>query len=194
MRRRLRSTELVPAMPSLTSMRARDASPKENEALDPPSKTRHKQEMHALQDLGEALVALDAQRLASLDLPERLADAIKLARTVTRHEARRRQLQYIGRLMRDVDAEPLRAALLQWSQGSKRERARFALLERWRDRVLQEADGVQAFVDAYPLAHRDVLAQLVTEARDERARGGPPHKSRALFRELKRIIDHAPED
>jgi len=93
-------------------MRARDASPKENEALEPPSKTRRKQEMHALQDLGEALVALDPQRLASLDLPERLTDAIKLARTVTRHEARRRQLQYIGRLMRDVDAEP-RALLLR---------------------------------------------------------------------------------
>jgi ribosome-associated protein len=173
-------------------MRARDASPKENDVLEPPSKTRRKQEMHELQDLGEALVALDAQRLASLDLPERLADAIKLARTVTRHEARRRQLQYIGRLMRDVDAEPLRAALLQWSQGSKRERTRFALLERWRDRVLQDAGGVQAFVDAYPLAQPDLLARLAAAARDERARGGPPHKSRALFRELKRVIDQTP--
>ena len=37
-----------------------------NEAADslPPSKTRRKAEMHALQDLGEALIALDPKRLA----------------------------------------------------------------------------------------------------------------------------------
>jgi len=172
-----------------TTMRSRDAAPaKEDDAQKPASKTRRKQEMHALQDLGEELVALDPQRLSALELPEQLADAIRLARTVTRHEARRRQLQYIGRLMRDVDAEPLRAKLLQWSQGSRRERERFALLERWRDRLLQEPDAVQAFVDAYPLAQSAGLARLVDETRDERARGGAPHKSRALFRELKRII------
>ena len=32
--------------------------------------------MHALQDLGEALVALDPKRLAELPIPERLADAV----------------------------------------------------------------------------------------------------------------------
>ena len=148
--------------------------------------------MHALQDLGEELVALDADKLASLDLPEGLVDAIASARTITRHEARRRQLQYIGRLMRDVDPEPLRAALAKWVHGSAQERARFTLLERWRDRLLGESDGVHAFIEAYPHAHVDDLAQLVVDAREERARGGPPHKSRALFRLLKRMIDDAP--
>ncbi|MDH4181880.1 MAG: DUF615 domain-containing protein, partial [Betaproteobacteria bacterium] len=77
----------------------------------PLSKTRRKQAMHDLQDLGEALVALDPKALAKLDLPERLADAVAQARGITRHEARRRQLQYVGRLMRDVDPAPIRAAL-----------------------------------------------------------------------------------
>ena len=147
--------------------------------------------MHALQDLGEALVALDADKLASLDLPEKLADAIRSARTITRHEAKRRQLQYIGRLMRDIDPEPLRAAVARWTQGSVEERAHFALLERWRDRVLREPEGVQAFVAAYPNADAEDVARLVGEAQEERARGGPPHKSRALFRLLKRAIDDA---
>src|SRR6476661_8880938 len=80
----------------------------------PPSKTRRKHEMHALQDLGEELVSLDPARLRSLDLPERLQDAVLLARTITRHEARRRQMQFIGRLMRDVDPAPLEAALKRW--------------------------------------------------------------------------------
>jgi ribosome-associated protein len=97
-------------------------------------------------------------------------------------------MQYIGRLMRDVDPEPLRIALATWARGSQADRARFALVERWRDRVLQEPDGVNAFADAYPDAPRDMLASLATAARDERARGAPPHKSRELFRTLKRII------
>jgi ribosome-associated protein len=147
--------------------------------------------MHELQDLGVALVALDAKRLATLDLPETLVDAITLARTITRHEARRRQLQFIGRLMRDIDPAPLRAALAAWAEGPERERARFVLLERWRDRVLDDAGGLEAFVDAYPAAPRDSLAALVADVRAERAKGAPPRKSRALFRELKRIVDHA---
>ncbi len=74
--------------------------------------------MHELQDLGEALVALDPVRVAALDLPERLVDAIGQARTITKHEARRRQLQFIGRLMRDVDAQPIKEALARWRRGA----------------------------------------------------------------------------
>ena len=38
--------------------------------------------MHALQDVGEALVALDHKRLMELDLPERLVDAVVMARGI----------------------------------------------------------------------------------------------------------------
>jgi len=164
--------------------------PSASETLPPaPSKTRRKHEMQALQDLGAELCALDSGRLASLDLPERLVDAIVLARSITRHEAKRRQMQYIGRLMRDVDAGPLRDALAAWAQGPRHDREAFARLERWRDRLLAEPDGVQAFVGAYPSTDAAELTRLVSDARAERARGAPPHKSRALFRELKRLID-----
>ena len=76
-----------------------------------PSKSQRKKEVHALQDLGVELVALSDERLAALELPERLRDAVMEARRITAREARRRQLQYIGKLMRKVDAEPIRAAL-----------------------------------------------------------------------------------
>jgi ribosome-associated protein len=101
-------------------------------------------------------------------------------------------MQYIGRLMRDVDPEPLHAALAAWARGSQAERAQFALVESWRDRMLQESDGINAFADAYPGAPRESLASLAAAARDERARGAPPHKSRELFRALKRIIEGTP--
>lgn len=162
--------------------------PCHDDLREAPSKTRRKHEMRELQDLGVALVALDRKRLATLDLPEILVDAIALARTITKHEARRRQMQFIGRLMRDIDPAPLRAALTAWAEGPRLERARFSLLERWRDRVLDEAGGLDAFIDAYPVESRDALAALVAGVRAERANGAPPRKSRALFRELKRIV------
>jgi ribosome-associated protein len=101
-------------------------------------------------------------------------------------------MQFIGRLMRDVDPEPLRNALAAWAQGPEQERARFAAVERWRDRLIDDPDGLQAFVEAHPSASPAALAALLEGLRAERARGAPPHKSRALFRELKRIIDDAP--
>lgn len=147
-----------------------------------PSKTRRKKDMKALQDLGAELVGLEPSRLAALELPELLAEAIAQARTITKHEARRRQLQFVGRLMRTVDPEPIRAALERGHALSREERVRFAAAERWRDRLLDDELAVDAFANAYPGADRSALAVLAREARAERASGRPPHKTRALFR------------
>jgi ribosome-associated protein len=72
-----------------------------------PSKTRKKQAMHELQALGAALAALPDTSLASIALPDSLAQAITEMRRITSREGKRRQLQYIGRLMRDVDPDPI---------------------------------------------------------------------------------------
>lgn len=78
-----------------------------------PSKTQRKRDMHELQALGERLVELDDHEIDRLPLDERLADAVRDARTIRSREGRRRQLQFIGRLMREVDADALRAALAE---------------------------------------------------------------------------------
>ena len=171
---------------------AADVDDPAGDAAAPPSKTRRKHEMHALQDLGEQLVSLDPARLRTLDLPERLHDAVLLARTITRHEARRRQMQYIGRLMRDVDPAPLATALKRWSEGPAEEKARFAALERWRTRLLDDATGLADFVAEHPSADRAELADLVHAARAERTTGGPPHRQRALFRAIRKAAPPAP--
>jgi ribosome-associated protein len=145
--------------------------------------------MHDLQDLGEALIALDAKAVAKLALPERLADAIAQARGITKHEARRRQLQYVGRLMREVDPAPIRAALDSLEGLDHSERAHFAAAERWRDRLLAEADAPDAFVALHPAVDRAELVALVADARAERAAGRPPHRFRALFRLVARTVE-----
>jgi ribosome-associated protein len=162
----------------------------ESETLsETPSKTRRKHAMHALQALGEELVALDPKRLAQLELPERLVDAIGVARGVHAHEGRRRQLQYVGKLMRTIDAEPIQAALARWSSGVPPDQALFAAAERWRDLVLADDSALDRFVAEHPHADRAALASLVREARIERTRAGPPHRYRELFRTLKTAID-----
>lgn len=166
---------------------ARNDLPTDGEAAGArPSKTRLKHEMEALQELGETLVSLDAARLRSLDLPERLVDAVVLARGITKHEARRRQMQYLGRLMRDVDPAPIRAALERWETVPREEKARFAALEGWRDRILADAAALDAFVAEHPDADRASLARLADAARNERSRGEPPRAFRELFRAMRR--------
>ncbi len=140
--------------------------------------------MHALQDLGEALVALDGKRLAELDLPERLSDAIQQARSIRAHEGRRRQIQYIGKLMRDIDAEPIRQTLERWASGAPDDNARYAAAEVWRERVLADDAAITEFIAAFPRADGPALGALVRDARIERTRNGPPHRYRALFRTL----------
>lgn len=157
-----------------------------------PSKTQRKHEMHALQDLGEALIALDPQRLAVLDLPDRLVDAIAEARSIRAHEGRRRQIQFIGKLMRTVDPVPVRAAIELWTSGSDAERVLFAQLERWRERVLADDTGLDALLLERPHADRLTLAALIRDARIERERGGPPHRYRELFRVLKTVLGTPP--
>ncbi len=77
----------------------------------PPSKSARKREAHALQKLGEELIAMREADLARLPLPENLKDAIDEARRLTSRAALARQRQYVGKLMREVDVEPVRAAL-----------------------------------------------------------------------------------
>jgi len=162
------------------------------------SKTRRKKNMHALQDLGEKLVALTPAQLASLELPERLADAIEQAKRVAGFEARRRQMQYIGRLMREVDAAPIAERVAAQQMSRQRENARHKDAERWRDRLLADESALTELTRSYPSLDTQQLRTLIRNVRKEQAQGRPPHAARALFRTLRTLIDstaqNAPSD
>ncbi len=144
--------------------------------------------MDALQSLGQELLGVGSARLAELDLPERLVDALDAARRITRHEARRRQLQFIGRLMREVDPAPIRARLAQWAGAPNAEKARVHAVERWRERLLAEAGALDSLCVERPDADRDRLAALIANTHAERAHGGPPRAYRDLYRSLNRLF------
>jgi len=157
----------------------------------PPSKTQRKAAMHALQDLGEALIALDSKRLAEIAteaaLPDRLVDAIRAARSITAWGGRKRQLQYVGKLMRDVDPAPIRRRLELWAHGHAVDSARQHALEEWRDRLIAEPAALDLLAAQKPRLDRPRFRALIAKARDEQERGQPPHAFRELFRELKAL-------
>ncbi len=168
-----------------TDEQSPESDPRQGEV----SKTRRKAEMHALQELGEALVALDPRRLAEIDLPERLADAIAAARAIRAHEGRRRQIQYIGKLMRDIDPVPVREAIDRFAAGVPSDRAEFAAAERWRDEILRDDAAIARFAAEHPKADAANLATLARDARVERTRGSPPHRFRELFRRIREAVN-----
>jgi ribosome-associated protein len=150
-----------------------------------PSKTRKKQEMHELQALGAALVALPDGSLASISLPEALAQAIAETRRIRSREGKRRQLQYIGRLMRDLDPEPIRAELDRIEGRSAAEAARHRRLEQLRSRLLEDDEALTEFAREHPAADLQALRALIRNARREQLEGRPPRAFRELFRLLR---------
>ncbi len=111
-----------------------------------PSKSERKRANAERQHLGEQLIGLQDELLASLSLDERLFDAIHDARRMKSHEAQRRQRQFIGKLMRNVDPEPIKTLLARLKTDDRRQKRVFADAEQWRDRLVNQGQqALQAF-------------------------------------------------
>jgi len=149
------------------------------------SKTRRKQEMHALQALGVALVELSGSQLEAMALPPDLGAAVRAAKRITSHEGRRRQLQYIGRLMREVDPEPIRRQLDAIVGHSAAEAARHRRLEALRARLIDDDAALTDYVATHAGADLQALRTLIRNARREQKEGRAPRAYRELFRLLK---------
>jgi ribosome-associated protein len=156
-----------------------------------PSKTQRKRRVAALQDLGGELAALNDERLATIELPERLRNAITEARRFKTFEARRRQMQYIGKLMRGVDPEPIRAALEVWRARSRSRTAALKRVEAWRERLLADPGALAALLAEHPTADAQRLRALIRNALHERAAGKPPRSFRVLYQALRTLLDEA---
>lgn len=172
-------------------MRDLEQAPEEDEEIQPVSKTKRKEAMLALQDLGEELVKLPASKLDKLDLPDELRRAVEDCRRFTKHGAIRRQLQYIGRLMRGVDEAPIARQLAAWRGESDEEKALLHRIERWRDRLIENDEALTLFLNEYPQADATQFRQLIRNARHEAANNKPPKSSRAIFKLVREVAESA---
>lgn len=172
-------------------MRDSEQLPEEGEDIQPLSKTKRKEAMHALQDIGKELVKLPANKLEKLDLPDDLRRAVEDCRRFTKHEAIRRQLQYIGKLMRSVDEEPIARQLAAWKGETDEEKAQLHRIERWRDRLIEDDEVLTLFLNEHPQVDATQLRQLIRNARHEAASNKPPKSSRAIFRLVREVYETA---
>lgn len=161
---------------------------------EPPSKTRRKQQMHALQALGKRLVEMPASQLERVPMPEELAQAVHEARRIKSHEGLRRQLQYIGKIMRSIDASAIEQAL---AVNEERHQGAIHLMhraERWRDGLIDGSLSLTDFINGHPDAARLGLPALVAQARREKAAGKPPRQQRQLYRLLHETMVQAMDE
>jgi ribosome-associated protein len=176
-----RKTRIQPIEP------AADSEVDEN-GYDRPSKSQLKREMHALQELGEALIALPKDALKRMPMPEKLDDAVREARRITDHEGKRRQVQYVGRVMRSLhedETAALRTALDSYNGINKAETARLHWIERAREKLLADDAALTEFIRQHPAADPQEGRTLIRNARKEAQQSKPPRYFRELFQWIK---------
>lgn len=157
-----------------------------DEQEERPSKSQLKREMHALQALGETLIAMKPAERARFPLSDDMLRAIEETSRIRSHEGRRRHMQYVGKLIRKEDLTAIQGVFDAIEQEKEQRDHAFHRLEKWRDRMVDEGDeGVDLFMADYPNADRQALRQLVRNARKEREQGKPPTSSRKLFKHLR---------
>ena len=161
--------------------------------IAPPTKTELKRQAHAVQDLANRLVDAPADVVDGLGLPDKLADAVELARRIPGGGALVRQRQFVAKLLRGLDPAPIRAVLDARDDAARLDAARFRRAERWRDRLVQGgADELAEFVAEFP-AGREALPGLVAAAVAERRGGKSTAAARELFRRIRDLLESTPD-
>jgi ribosome-associated protein len=153
---------------------------------DLPSRSQLKRDSQELRDLGEQLVLMANSHLEKIKLDSSLLAAIKEARRLKNLDAKRRQIQYIGKLMRNIDLTEIRYSIDKLNHQSQTFRQHFAMLEQWRDRLIDEGNSaVEEFLIDYPNADRQKIRNLSRQASREKT-GSAKTK---LFKYLKELAD-----
>lgn len=155
----------------------------------PPTKGELKRQAQDVQELADRLVAAPEALVGGLELPEKLADALALARRITAHGAALRQRQFVAKLMRGVDPEPIRLALDAEANAARQNAARFRRAERWRDRLVQDGPAALAeFQAEFPGADVALSERLVAAVIQERRNGHAAGAGKKLFRFVQDVL------
>jgi ribosome-associated protein len=168
----------------------------ENDDAERPSKTALKKQAHEQQALGEALAALPDARLAAIEMPEALRDALHEYQRTRSHEGRRRQRQHIGKLMRQADVEPLQQAVAEAQLGRAHDALALHRAEHWRVELVADDEALTRWLAAYPDTDAQRLRTLIRNARKDAAL--PPEQRhgrawRELFQFLKPVLGQIDE-
>ena len=162
---------------------------RETDGVDKISKTKRKQQMLELQDLGEELVALSKDALKKTPMSDELREAIKEYQRIPTHGAHRRQLRFIGKIMRSEDTAPIIEKLKQLKGSSTAATALLHRIERYRNEMIAKDEAITQFLSGFPNVDAQPLRALVRNARKEAEQSKPPKAYRELFQLIKSALE-----
>jgi ribosome-associated protein len=135
-----------------------------------------------------AVAELSDARLAAIEMPDALREAIEMFRRTRSHEGRRRQMQYVGKLMRSADEAALREAVAAATLGSARETLALHEAERWRAELVADDGALDRWLQAHPDTETQQLRSLVRAARRDANGLAPEARQPKSWRELFQFI------
>jgi ribosome-associated protein len=154
-----------------------------------PNKSQIKRDIAELHKLVDNLIHLSSNQLKELELAENLYEAIIAAAAMPLKGARKRQLKFITGQLRKIEVEPLLEKLACIENKSAHATREHHMLERWRDRFLQEGDAaLSEFLRNYPTADSQQLRLLIRNAKKEIKAEKPPKSSRQIYQYLKNFL------
>ena len=156
------------------------------------SKTKRKHKCDNLLELGEKMITLNKEDLDDIHMDDELRRAIEEAQRIKSHGALKRQRHYIGKLIRNLDDETLEPQLNRVLHKRDSFSAEFKRMEKWRDNILENGDqGINAFLEQYPMADRHHLRQLVRNVNKEKENNKPPATYRQIFKYIREVAEQA---
>ena len=155
------------------------------------SKTQMKKRMDELQDLGMELTRLSDETLKKIGLPEALMQAVRAYKKITSNGALKRQHQYIGRLMRETAPAPIRAFLAKLKGENRAHNAFLQRVEQMRERLIADDAALTEFAAAHSQADISAIRTLIRNTRKEKEQSKPPKNFRALYQDLKAVMEEA---
>jgi len=168
----------------------------EPDDFERPSKTSLKKQAHEQQALGEALAGLPEARLAAIEMPESLRDALLEYQRTRSHEGRRRQRQHIGKLMRQAELAPLQQAVAEAQLGPAQDALALHRAEHWRVELVANDEALTRWLAEHPATDGQQLRTLIRQARKDLIL--PPEQRhgrawRELFQFIKPVLVSAHE-
>jgi ribosome-associated protein len=155
-----------------------------------PNKTLQKKELAALFTMAEKMSELSKAQLSTLELPEKIHNAVTEVSGMAHTGARKRLLKFIDGQLHKIEIEPIAEKLARIENKSAHAVREHHIVENWRDHLL--AEGNEALTELFeecPDADRQHIRQLVRNAQKESQAGKPPKSSRLLYQYLKGLFN-----
>lgn len=154
------------------------------------SKSEMKREAQRMHDLGRKLAELNPSRWPELPISDTLRQALTENTKLKSHEAKRRHLNYVAKIIWREDIEAIHAALDLFDPSSESYGRIQKQQELWRERLVQQPQALQEFIELYPEVDRQQLRNLIRNAQKELQAQPPKPGSnyKKLFQFIKQYL------